>query len=345
MSRKLIYDLADEFEIPTSSVSEIIGPSCTKFEAIRALKQHIARHGNTLVSPLDTKNNKSSRSIGVLVPSIRDQIMFSMISGIEKWANEEGYSILIAHTQNKYNLEVSNTLSLLSSGVEGLIAFPSCETSQFDHFEMVTGTGLPVVLLEKVTSQFFLDEVAVDSYNSGFIPTEHLIDQGCKRIYAIVDGHTVAHNECTRGYQDALEANNIKYRENNLIVWSSPDLEDIFYTIERRLKSNCRPDGILCTNHLIAVKIMEIAKKFGIKIPHELAIVSFTDDHFSPATEPALSTVSFPAAEAGLIAAKQIQARTSLPDVVVASKKVILKTGITIRDSSLRNYVKKQKSS
>lgn len=336
MSKNYFYSQTDNAEIPLSSTQQTQDhQNHIDTDALFATAEGLATNGHEIVAQIKSEKIRS-RSIGVLVPSIHDQITLSMIRGIERWANEAGYSILIAQTQNSYKAEVSNTLSLLASGVEGLIVFPSCETSCFDHFKEVTRKGVPVVSAEKVQSQFFLDEVVVDSYNSGYIPTKHLIDQGCKNITALIDGNTIAHNECARGYADAHSANNLKPKERNLIMWNPQDLVTTISRIEKSLQSNCRPDGIVCTNHLLATKIMELAKTSEITIPNELAIVSFSDNYFSFATDPDLSTVSYPAAKAGYIAAKQIQSRINSADRVIVSKKVILKTGITVRNSSVR---------
>ena len=59
-------------------------------------------------------------------------------------------------------------------------------------------------------------------------------------------------------------------------------------------------------NDTAAVSAIICAKKMGVSIPEELAVIGFNDDPISSIVEPSLSTISHPALKMGKISAKQI---------------------------------------
>ncbi len=95
------------------------------------------------------------------------------------------------------------------------------------------------------------------------------------------------------------------------------------------------PDGIFSPNDTSAVSAVLCAKKRGIKIPKELAIIGFNNDPVSVIVEPQLSTISHPAIDMGRIAARQVMKHKDHKDIVT-SETITLKTELIVRESSLR---------
>jgi LacI family transcriptional regulator len=96
-------------------------------------------------------------------------------------------------------------------------------------------------------------------------------------------------------------------------------------------------DGIFSANDTAAVSAILYAKKVGLKVPRDLAVIGFNDDPISRIVEPALSTVSHPAIKMGEISTKKILEHSTrkLDDSV--SEITMLDTTIIVRDSSNRN--------
>jgi LacI family transcriptional regulator len=71
------------------------------------------------------------------------------------------------------------------------------------------------------------------------------------------------------------------------------------------------PTAIFCANDLIALGAMDSVRAFGMSVPHGLALVGFDDIEAAAMVSPALSTVSNPAYEIGLLAGHLLRERMS----------------------------------
>jgi LacI family transcriptional regulator len=98
------------------------------------------------------------------------------------------------------------------------------------------------------------------------------------------------------------------------------------------------PDGIFCANDTAAVCAIRHAKKRGIRIPEDLAIIGFNNDAICEIIEPMLSSVHRPAEEMGVAAVMKAMAILGLDQKAGAANNnnVTLKTHLVVRDSSRR---------
>ena len=127
-----LKDLAKELGVSISTVSRAlkdhpdISPEMTK--KIKALAEERNYSPNPLAMGLLRQQTKM---IGVIVPDINTHFYSSIISGIEKVAEEKGYFIVITSSNESMKKEVEAVQNLLKSRVEGLIVCLSQETTDF----------------------------------------------------------------------------------------------------------------------------------------------------------------------------------------------------------------------
>ena len=81
--------------------------------------------------------------------------------------------------------------------------------------------------------------------------------------------------------------------------------------------------------------MIQYAKKNGIRIPEDVAIIGFNNDPDSIIIDPPLSTIMHPAVDMGRLAAEQVLKHKENSDIV-KSETIVLKTKLIIRESSLR---------
>ena len=64
--------------------------------------------------------------------------------------------------------------------------------------------------------------------------------------------------------------------------------------IQKLLKLHELPTAFLCAGDVFAVNIMRYAKKYGLRIPEDISIMSLDDLLIAQYVEPGLSTMTFP---------------------------------------------------
>ncbi|UZR98672.1 LacI family DNA-binding transcriptional regulator [Chondrinema litorale] len=332
-----IYDIAAKMKISPATVSRALKDhySISK-ETTKAVKKTARNMGylpNTLASSL--RSNKTN-TIGVLVSRVNRPFISSLISGIEEVANLEGYNIFISQSLDLEEKEIGNVKAMFSSRVDGLIVSLAMETTKFDHFEIFTERNIPLVFVDRVPDEIEADKIVIDNFAAAFEVTEHLIEQGCKRIAHFGGAqHINVYHDRKKGYLAALQKHDLPVDEK-LITYSNLGKDEGFSMTQQLLELENPPDAIFSANDTAAISAIQFAREKGIHVPNELAVVGFNDDYLASIISPSLTTVAHPAFEMGKIAANHLLEQKDKSDLV-ASKTTVLKTRFVIRESSVRD--------
>ncbi len=305
-------------------------------ETIKAVKRLAGERGyrpNSIAASL--RKNKTN-TIGVMISWINRPFISSLISGIEEAASKAGYNVIISQSYDSYEKEVAHAGALHASRISGLVVSLSMETKKYDHFQQFIRDDIPVVFVDRVSEEFNADRVVIDNFAAGFAATEHLIAQGCTRIAHFAGAqHRNIYKERQQGYIEALRKHNLPVDESLIVHVNTMSSEEGAKSMNYLLQLPNRPDGLFSANDTTAISAIQCAKKQGIRIPHDLAIIGFNNDPVSLIIDPPLSTVSHPAVDMGKIAAQQVLRHKEHRDIV-KSETIVLKTEIIVRESSLR---------
>ncbi len=334
-----IYDLATELKVAPSTVSRALKDhfSIGK-ETITAVKELARKRGyrtNTLASSLRTQE---TNTIGVMVPYINHPFISNLISGIEGEARELGYNVIISQSQDSYENEVANAKALFASRIHVLIVSLAMETTNYDHLTEIIQSGTPVIFVDRVPQQVEGYRVMIDNFRTAREATQHLIDQGCRRI-AFFGGarHQVIYHEREYGYRTALQENGIPIDEGLIHIFEHLTIEEGYRLTQKLFEGQHRPDGIFSTMDIAAVGAIKYAHSIGVKIPEDLAVIGFNDDPVCEIIEPQLSSMTHPAAEMGRKALRQAL-QIANPGATSTARMVNLDTNLVVRGSSLRNH-------
>lgn len=98
------------------------------------------------------------------------------------------------------------------------------------------------------------------------------------------------------------------------------------------------PDGIFAPGDILAVSAIQYAKKKGVKVPSELAVIGFNNDPISTIIDPNLSTISHPASKMGQTSAEIIlrNLKKIKKDDDIVKQITYLSTEVLARESSIK---------
>ena len=336
-----IYDIAKELNYSPSTISRALNDHASISEKTINLIKHKANlmgyRPNSIAASL---RNSKSKTIGILISRINRPFIASLISGVEYYARKAGYNVIISQSNDIYENEVDNAKALYDSRICGLVSSLAMETKEYSHFQKFVDKGVPIVFVDRVPEDFKSYYVVVDNYIAGYRATTHLIEQGCKRIAHFAGAqHRNVYAERQRGYEDALKEFNIPIENELIIKFNTLSFEEGKKATKKLLNMKNVPDGIFSANDTAAVSAIMYAKKHGVNVPQDLAVVGFNDDPIASIVDPALSTISHPARKMGKISAQLILEHTEenkLDDLTEIKK---LKTELIIRASSRRQEI------
>jgi LacI family transcriptional regulator len=331
-----IYDIAEALNLSPATVS-------------RGLKEHPAIRKDTRKKIIDKAKEMGYRqnffasnlrrnrtnTIGVIVPRLNSYFMSTVIAGMEKIANQAGYNLIISQSMESIAKEVVNVKTLYNSRVDGLLVSLAYATDDITHFEDLLDKGVPLIFFDRVFEHPQCTSIVIDNYKAGYEVTQHLLDQGCKRIAHVTASlKRNVYADRLRGYRQALSDKGIAYDEslifiNNLSEQAGVDV------CSSLLQMAEKPDAIFTSNDACAVSCIKELKLAGIKVPHDIAVVGFNNDPLSKVIEPNLTTINYPGHEMGEIAASTLIRRLDQQHGANLNT-IVLRHELIIRESSKR---------
>ena len=334
-----IYDIAKDLGVSPTTVS-------------RALNNHPAVNQNTKKKIFDAARemgyqsnvfasnlrSKRTNNIGVIVPRLNSSFQSSVIAGMEKVANEAGFNLIISQSLESYEKEKANALSMFNSRVDGLLVSLASNTEKVDHYNPFLKKGIPILFYDRIAEQSEYPGIIIDNIHAGQKATQHLIEQGCKRIVHVLGNIKInVYADRLKGYKYALMENEIAF-DPSMVIYSDLNEEAGEEIVRKIMKMDPLPDGLFVSNDSCAASCIRQLKLKGIKIPEDMAVVGFNNEAISRLVEPNITTINYPGYEMGELAMKNLINHLGSPSegMLQNTNKITLRSDLIIRDSSKR---------
>lgn len=335
--KSTIHDIARKLNITASTVSRALNDNPRISEATKKAVQKAAQKLNYQPNHIAAAlRNGKSNIIGIIVPNVDRSFFSSVVRGIEEIANTARYNVMICQSYDSYEKEVANVNALLSARVDGIISSYAKDTKNFDHFLKAKARGMPIILFDRSNDELEVSHVVVDDFLGSFKATEHLIQQGCKRIAHFTNTLPISiYKDRFRGYREALIKHGLPFDEA-LVIKSNLQLDDGRESMLQLLGLKQIPDGVFSASAFGILGALQVLKEKGISVPEQVALIGFSNEPYTSFTEPALSTVDQHSMRMGNAAAEIFLEEVSDDDKKFMVKKIVLKPELIIRQSSLR---------
>ena len=333
-----IKDLARHLNISVATVSRAMRDmpeiKAETRDAVLKLAKEWDYQPNLLATNL-VKNR--TKTIGVIVPDLAYHFFASVIKGIEEEAIARGYSLLLTQTSELYERELTNVQNLSRGQVEGFIVSISQETTDFEHLKRLQRKGIPLVFFDRDADEIDVPKVMVDNVGAAYEATKHLIENGSKRIAFLAGPSNVTVSNLRQsGYEKAIQDSGLDLDES-LVVHGNYNLQQAIKLTNELFELENPPDGLVVVSDRLAVGAIAALRKKNIRIPEDVAIVSFNDEPICNIVTPTLTSVSQPTFEMGKMAITLLINQIENPNCVDKPEVIVFKTELKIRESSLRN--------
>lgn len=301
-----IKEIAELSGVSKSTVSKILNKKDQSISEVtrQRVNQVMAEHEyepSTIARSLVTKKTKS---LGVVIPDIRNPFFPELIRGVEDMAHQKGYNLIICNTDDDQDKELSYLNILKKNVIDGIIfAASSVESNTFDR---MSKGEIPIVIVDRnIEMENSIAKVFVNNTRGGFLAAEHLIQKGCRHI-AFISGAEESPSSKDRyeGYCKALTS--YKVRLNPKLCYFGRFKSDYGYETTKLLLESETVDGIFCASDLIALGAMRAIHEHKRRIPEDIKLIGFDDIYVSQYLNPALSTIRQPIYQIGFQASKTL---------------------------------------
>jgi len=237
--------------------------------------------------------------IGLLLPNFENPIFPTIAQALQARTAASGYASILCTTESAAFREVEYVHMLLDRQVDGMI-FVSCEmtnlSGEHDHYARLIDDGARIVFVNGALNRLDIPSVGVDERSAAEVATQHLLDLGHTRIgYASGPDFYLPAREKEAGWQAALIAAGIT--PDGRITHEDFTVAGGLRAGRTLLRLDPRPTGIICSNDLMAIGVLQAAADAGLRVPDDLSVVGFDGIEATSWTNPPLTTIEQPIAE------------------------------------------------
>lgn len=306
MSKKTsLKDIAQAVGVSTALVSYVLNNqkenriSKEIAQKIRKTAQDLNYQPNQIAKSL--KTNKT-RTLGLVVADIANPFSSSLARIIEDEVDQQDYTVIFGSSDENAQKSGKLITTLLNRQVDGLlIAAPEGTESQIAELQQ---RGIPFVLIDRYFPNLKTNYVALDNHQAIHTAVRHLIDAGYRRIGLVNYRTSLVHlNERTRGYQSALDENRIPSRKQWLKEVSINNLQgEVDKAVGELTTGSQRVEAIVFASNTLAVAGLNRIKRAHLRVPDDVAVVSFDEADINELFHSPLTYVRQPLLEMGQLA-------------------------------------------
>jgi len=327
-----IRDIADSLGLHTSTVSRAMNPghgvrvSADTIKRVRAAAAAVGYVPNPWAASLRTK---STKLIGVVVPSMRDPIHAAVCDAVEQAAYRAGYQSTFVSSGDTLAGQRSKAEYLLERRVDGLILTDAHRRNPF--VVGLKSRGVPFVLAIRQAEN--VPAVAVDELHGGALVARHLWEAG-HRSFGVVGGmpHASTAHDRVRGFLDAIGALGGDVSRDVTVVTSKFDVEAGYRACQQLTDAGTGMSAMFAVSDLLAIGTMAALADAGRGYGRGVAVVGYNNLPLAARLPIPLSSVYVPLAQIGRLAVAQLVGQ--FDGAGSSSEQVLLQPRLLVRESS-----------
>ncbi|EJM98166.1 LacI family DNA-binding transcriptional regulator [Herbaspirillum sp. YR522] len=311
--RPSIKQVATLAGVSIATVSRLLNhPGTVSAETADRIQRSIAQLG---FRPNFTGRNLragSSRTIGVVLPTLTNTVFAQCLQGIELAARALDYSVMFTTTEYQPAEECAAVELLLAHRVDGIILTVAD-----------AGANATLDLLERERIPFVLTynqlpdpqpgmppraSVSVDNRAAACDAVRHLLAAGHRRIRMLSGRFDASDRAMQRylGYLDAMRAGGVE---------PMPPIELELHTLtaaadyqQMLADPGLRPSALFCSNDMLAMSAMRDLRALGLRLPQDMSVMGFDGIPIGALVEPVLASVVQPSEQIGDVALRTLLA-------------------------------------
>ncbi|WP_199615951.1 substrate-binding domain-containing protein [Paenibacillus alkalitolerans] len=276
----------------------------------------------------------ASRTWGVVLPSITEDLYPEIVRGIEDTANVHGIHIILCNSDNDADKQHAYFEKLANAKVQGVIVVPAITRAPVsDSFDLLASRGIPFVFCNRIVDGVDAPRVLSNNFYGAYLASKYLTGLGYRGIAYIASPLYSVADQRYQGYLAALYEAGIVPRPEMAVMLDESNQKKAGYEASSMLFAlKDRPEAVVCFNDEMAEGLYEAAKVAGLEIGKDLAVVGYGDTRVCDRLPVKLTSVKYGTYETGKHAA-EILLRAMRGEAAGSAATVVLQPGMSIRES------------
>jgi DNA-binding LacI/PurR family transcriptional regulator len=303
--RANIDDVAKEAGVHRSTVSRALtgsGPvSPENRERVLAAARKLNYHPNTVAGALKSRrrNTWGLLSFWYFAPNSLDHYYAKILGGLLDSAGKVAHRVLLQNLVGRYDQSEDARRFCNDAQLSGVVIIaPRSADAGLQELERL---GIPAVLVA-YRPRAHLSFIDLDNIKASKILVEHLVARGHKRI-AFIGGELKLNSNARdrhKGFLEGMKQHGLK--ADDRLVFNrefTPAFATLAFDQLLSLSPSARPTAVVCATDMMAIAVMEAARRAGLSIPSDLAVAGVDNSPEAATASPPLTTIHSPFYEMG----------------------------------------------
>lgn len=331
-----LRDVAEHAGVSMGTVSHVLNHPDKVSEATRTkVRASITALGFVRDANASSLAAGRSRSIGLVVIDLANSMFVDVALGAQNTARAAGRNLLLAGSQDDFELQAANVDFFDEARVAGLILAPLRDSSE--QMRRLATRGCPVVLVNFDPARADVCSVIVDNEQVGYLAARHLIEQGRERLM-FVSGDDDSLQPVSRRREGIRRAvreagGGVRFEEVRM-----PDLtERAGAEVGRRIAArgpDTRPTGVVAVTDTLAAGVINTLISSGVDVPGDVAVMGCDHNTTAASTPVTLSTVAMRGEELGVAAMTLLLDEISNKDGTHVHQRIVVEPELVVRGST-----------
>ena len=274
-----------------------------------------------------------SYTLGVILSGLRYVGISLILNGITEECEQSHYALFVEELPRFDTPNIVPVIeSLMAHQVEGIIfAAPELNENVKIVQSQLPATRPPIIFLKCQPNPNYIT-IGIDNYGGARKAVEHLLSVGRRHIGLIAGPlEWLEARQRRQGWEDGLKSVGIDITPTKWAMgnWSSASGES---ALAELLQKYPAMNAVFVSNDQMALGALHYCHANGIRVPEDLAIIGFDNLAESPYFTPALTTITNPLRELGILAVKTLLAQ--IDGHTEPESFVTLQTDLLIRGST-----------
>ena len=291
--RPSIHDVANHAGVSAATVSKVMhGVATVRPENVLRVHHAVETLGYR-VDPLASDLRRAKRRIvGAVVPEFESEFFGSMLTEMERHAEQHGYSLVAASSRESEEREQEILQRMHDWRVAGVVLAPVRDESGLGA-SMMRQTGLTGVLIDRVHSDREFDTVSADSEAASAAVARALVGKGHRHVLVIGLGEQAA---TVRARLDGFQATALAVAPDMRIdvILTEHDIGPLRTAVRSYFSEGERPTAVYSLFSKGTLVALSEFRRRGWRCPEDISLVGFDDTEWMQVTWPTIAAVVQP---------------------------------------------------
>lgn len=320
-----ISDVANEAGVSKSTVSKVLNNWTTISPATVEKVNNAIKKLNYIPNQRAVSfARQTTQNIVYLTNLAKDSAyanphMFDIMCGVHFELSKENYTLTLVDTSDEEYPGQKAMQEINRRSADGLIIHGSAINEELAS--IIIKENIPHIIIGHPTFETRLCWIDTDHTLGGEYAADHMISCGYSDVM-FIGGKKADEisSQRLKGFRKAMLNHKVHIPQER-ILYTNSNRHEAYETIFQNIQNNIDflPQAIICENNLLALSTVNVLKELNLRIPEDIAVLTFNKYPYADIIDPALTIIDINVYDMGIQAGNMMVRKLENPNLLIQS--------------------------